>query len=369
MQTEARARRYHRRQLWLGVGGLLFAAAYLIALMATGTAVALRDRLSALTPRWWVQLLLALVILGAGYRLLALPLHWLGGFWLPRRFGLLDQPFHRWLWDAAKATLIGAMLGLLGAEVVYGLMRATSWWWLWSAVLFLAGYALLALVAPIWLAPLFYRLVPLEDADLRDRLLGLAGKAGVPVLGVWIADQSRKSRTANAAVVGLAGTRRIVLFDTLITEFTPGEVEAVLAHELAHQVHHDVGRGLLVQGALTLATFWVADQLLTAGAARLCLTGSADLGGLPLLGLILMALGLVALPIGNGWSRRVESQADDFALRMAGDPEAFIGAMDRLGELNLAEREPHYVKEFLLYSHPSITRRISRARALLRSRC
>ena len=369
MHAEARARSYHRRQLWLAVGGLLVAAAYLVTLLATGAAVALRDRLSAFTPRWWVQLLLALVILGAGYRLLALPLHWLRGFWLPRRFGLLHQPFHRWLWDVAKATVIGGVLGLLGAEVVYGLLRATPWWWLWSAVLFLAGYALLAWVAPVWLVPLFYRLIPLEDADLRGRLLGIATKAGVPVLGVWIADQSRKSRTANAAVVGLGGTRRIVLFDTLIKEFTPAEVEAVLAHELAHQVHHDVGRGLLVQGAFTLATFWVADQLLAAGATGLGLTGPADLGGLPLLGLILMALGLVALPMGNGWSRRVESQADDFALRMGGNPEAFIAAMERLGDLNLAERDPHFVKEFLLYSHPSITRRVARARALLRSQC
>ncbi|PYO34017.1 MAG: hypothetical protein DMD86_09430, partial [Candidatus Rokuibacteriota bacterium] len=116
MSADAHARSYHRRQLWLAVGGLLLGAAYLVALMATGAAVALRDRLSALTPRWWVQLLLALVILGAGYRLMALPLHWLGGFWLPRRFGLLHQPFHRWLWDVTKATVIGGLLGLLGAE-------------------------------------------------------------------------------------------------------------------------------------------------------------------------------------------------------------------------------------------------------------
>ena len=143
----------------------------------------------------------------------------------------------------------------------------------------------------------------------------------------------------------------------------------MLAHELAHEVHHDVGRGLLVQGAFTLATFWVADHLLKAGAIGLGLTGPADLGGLPLLGLILMALGLVALPMGNGWSRRVESQADDFALRMGGNPEAFIAAMERLGDLNLAERDPHFVKEFFLYSHPSITRRVARARALLRSQC
>ena len=370
MDTQARARRYHRRQFWLSIAGLFLAAAYLLALIATGAAVALRDWLSScLSPHWWIQLPLALIVLGGGYRVLSLPLRWLAGFWLPRRFGLLHQRFHRWLWDAAKATVIGGILALLGATVVYGFLRVTSWWWLWSAGIFLAGSAVVTWIAPIWLVPLFYRLIPLDDAALRDRLLRMAEKAGVPVLGVWIADQSQKSRAANAAVVGLGGTRRIVLFDTLIGEFAPAEVEAVLAHELAHHVHHDVVRGLLVQGVVTLATFWAADQILEVGARRLGLDGPADLGGLPLFGLILMALGLVALPLANGWSRHVERQADDFALRTAGDPEAFIAAMDRLGDLNLAERDPHYVKEFLLYSHPSVSRRIARARATIRPRC
>jgi STE24 endopeptidase len=367
VETQERARRYHRWQLGITLAGFALTVGYLVALIATGATITLRDRLATVTSAWWLQLPLALVVLGGSYRLLALPLTWLSGFWLPRRFGLLHQPFHRWLWDAGKATLVGGALALLGAEAVYELLRATRWWWLWGAAVFFAGYALLAWMTPLWLVPLFYRLTPLDEGELRERLLRLAARADVPVLGVWVADQSRKSRTANAAVVGLGGTRRIVLFDTLLEEFSPEEIEVVLAHELAHQVHGDIGRGLLVQGVLTLATFFVADHLLRAGAVRLGLSGPADLAGLPLFGLVLVGVGLVAMPLANGWSRRVERQADDFALRTMRDPDAFITAMERLGSLNLAERDPHVLKEFLLYSHPSIGRRVARARALFRA--
>jgi len=345
----------------------LVVAGYLTALLATGVSVALCDWLLATTARWWIALPLALGILGLPYRLLSLPLAWVSGFWLPRRYGLLHQPFRRWLLDVAKASAIGAVLALAASLTVYGLLRSTPWWWLYAALAFLAGYALLAWITPVWLVPLFYRLVPLADVDLRDRLLRVAARAGVPVLGVWVADQSRKGRAANAAVVGLGRTRRIVLFDTLIRDFSPAEVEAVLAHELAHQVHGDIGRGLLVQGAFTLFTLWVADWCLRAGAAWLGFSGPADLAGLPLLGLVLFAVGLVILPFGNAWSRRVERQADDFAVRTAGDPAAFITAMDRLANLNLADRDPPFVEELLFYSHPSVARRVARAQALLRS--
>ena len=168
-------------------------------------------------------------------------------------------------------------------------------------------------------------------------------------------------------MTGLGRTRRIILFDTLATGFTDDEVEAVLAHELAHHLHGDVWRGLAVQSATTVGILWVADHLLRAGSAALGLAGPADPAGLPLFGLIVTGASLVALPIGNGWSRRVEQQADDFALRATRAPGPFIDAMERLAALNLAERQPHWLKELLLQSHPSIGRRIARARAFARS--
>ncbi|HKW95849.1 MAG TPA: M48 family metallopeptidase [Methylomirabilota bacterium] len=360
--ADARARAYHRLQLGLSLLGLAGSAAYLIVLIAIGAAVSLAGWLDGWTSRWWLQVAAAVLVLAGGYRLLTLPLSWLAGFWLPRRFGLLHQSFGGWLWDATKAALLGGVLGLLAVEIVYGLLRLTPWWWLEGAAIFLAGYALLALVAPIWLIPLFYRLTPLADGDLKTRLLALADRVGVPVTGVWVVDQSRKSRTANAAVTGLGRTRRILLFDTLLREFSADEIEAVLAHELAHQLHGDIRRGLAVQGVLTLLTFWLADTALRIGAARLGLAGPADLAGLPLFGLILLAVSLLMLPLANGWSRRVEHQADRFALATIADPAGFIGAMERLATLNLAEREPPVLEEFFLYSHPSIGRRIAYAR-------
>jgi STE24 endopeptidase len=364
---EARAKGYHRRQLALSLIELALAASYLLVLIETGAAVALRDSLARWTTRWWLQLAAALLVLAGGYRLLTLPLAWLGRYWLPRRYGLLHQPFGRWLLDAGKAALLGAGLGLLATLTVYGLMRLTPWWWLWSAAAFLTGYALLALIAPIWLVPLFYRMTSLPDGPLKTRLLALADRVGVPVTGIWVVDQSRKSRTANAAVTGLGRTRRILVFDTLLSEFTPDEIEAVVVHELAHQLHGDVRRGLLVQGGLTLVTFWVADGALRLGARLLGLDGSADIAGLPLFGLVLLAVSLAALPMANGWSRHVERQADRFALETIPDPGAFIGAMERLAALNLAERDPHPLEEFLFYSHPSIGRRVAYARQFLHS--
>jgi STE24 endopeptidase len=363
------ARTYHRWQLGLSVIRVLLTAGYLAVLLATGAAARLRDLLDAWTTHWWLAVPSAVIMLAAGHELLTLPLAWLGGLELPRRYGLSHELLGQWLRDRIKGGLIGAGLASAGALVVYGLIRSTPWWWLWAAAAFAAGGALLAFVMPIWLVPLFYRLTPLSEGDLRSRLLRLAERARVPAVGVWIADQSRRSRTANAAVTGLGRTRRILVFDTLVSRFEPAEVEAVLAHELGHHVAGDVWRGLVVQGVVTLAAFWVADRALGAASGSLGLSGPADLAGLPFLGLVTMAVSLIALPVINSWSRHVETRADDFALRLMGTPGPFIGAMERLADLNLSERNPPYLKELLLHSHPSVGRRVARARTGAWSEC
>jgi STE24 endopeptidase len=328
----------------------------------TGAAARLTYALDAWP--WWITLALVASALGVAYRTLIAPLAWLRGWWLPRRYGLLRLSFGAWLKDQAKAAALSALFALGSVELVYLLLRhAPHWWWLVAAGVFLLVYVVLALVLPAWIVPLFYRLTPLADESLRARLLALAARIGVPAISVWVADQSRKSRTANAAVLGLGRTRRILLFDTLLA-FEPREIEAVLAHELGHHVRHDMWRGLVAHGALTLVAFGVAHALLARAVAWGHLAGAADPAGLPWLALVFAVVGLVTLPVANGYSRWIERRADDFALRVTRDADGFVGAMERLATLNLAERRPHRLKELVLYSHPAIDRRIARARGL-----
>jgi Zn-dependent protease with chaperone function len=365
MTDTGEARRYHRLQLWLALGRLALTASFLVAVLASGAARALAEAAAGATASPVARVAIVALALGVAQTLLTFPLAIVAGFALPRRFGLLHQPFASWLADRAKAAALGGAVALAGVEALYALLRATSLWWLAMAVLAFAFAVVVSTVLPVWVLPLFYRLTPLADEALRARLLGLAGRAGVPALGVWVADHSRKSRTANAAVVGLGRTRRILLYDTLTASFRPEEIEAVLAHELGHHVHGDMRRGLLVQGALSLAMFWLADHALRVGVTLWALSGVADPAGVAWLALIMLGLGLVTAPLVNGFSRFVERQADDFALALTHDPGGFIGAMERLASLNLAERRPHRLKELMLYSHPALDRRIARARAAL----
>ena len=337
--------------------------AVLAAWLETGAGRRLVQRLTEMaTPAPFVVLAVAVAV-GGSCALVTFPFDLVGGFFLPRRAGLLTQSLLSWLGDRAKALALGTGLGLLVVEGIYALMRASpEWWWLWSAIGLIGLGVVVALVLPVWIVPLFYRVTPLADADLHARLLSLARRMGVEAASIAVADFSRKGRTANAAVVGLGATRRILVSDTLLARFPVEEVEVVLAHELGHHARGHLAQGLLVQALLTVAALGAAAYGLTVGSRALRLSGPADPGSLPLLALLAMGLGLATTPVLAAWSRRLEREADRVALDVTRDPGAFASAMDRLADLNLAERRPHRVKEWLWATHPSIERRIAAAR-------
>jgi STE24 endopeptidase len=198
---------------------------------------------------------------------------------------------------------------------------------------------------------------------LHARLLGLAERAGAKVLGAYEWGLAEKTRKANAALAGIGGTRRILVSDTMLAEYSDDEIEVVLAHELAHHVHGDIWKGIALESALVLAGFYFAARLLAAFAPTFGLDGVADLAGLPLLVLAAGAVSLVMVPFAHAMSRAFERSADRFALTLTKNPGAFVSAMKRLAAQNLAEEHPSRLVQILFYSHPPVRERIAAAQA------
>ncbi len=369
-ERQAQARQYAAIRRRLMVVELALGASYLALWLAAGWAIRVRHALEITPPfagAWWLVLLGTAAGLGLPWLIASLPLSYHSGFRLPHRYGLSTQTVRGWIADQLKGLGLSAVIG---APLLVGLYAVIRWqpgaWWLFASVLYTLVTAVLAALAPVLLLPVFYKLTPLEDSrsDLRDRLLALAARAGARIEGVYRMDMSRRTRAANAALTGLGRTRRIVIGDTLLDEFTPDEIETVLAHELGHHVHRDIPLGLAVEALLNLLGFWLVQGGLVLGAGWFQLNGPADPAGLPWIGLLLGAFGLLTMPLSNAYSRWRESLADDFALKTTRKPEAFARAMTRLANQNLAEAQPPKWVVALLYSHPPLQNRIDKAARL-----
>jgi STE24 endopeptidase len=361
-QKQAKEYARIRRRLWLV--DTIFSATYALAWLFFGWAVGLRDWLTTFTTNPWLLVPLFVAIFGGIYFIINLPLGYYSGFVLPHRFGQSNQTFRDWVIDQLKGLAIGAPLGLLLLELLYLALRATGeLWWLWAAMGMLIFSVLLSNLAPILIMPLFNKYVPLGDEhrELADRLLDLARRANTKVKGVFKFDMSKRTKAANAALTGIGNTRRIVLGDTLINEFSTDEIETVLAHELGHHVHRDIPF-LITFGALsTTLSLYLASVALNWAIGYFGFAGPADIAAFPALGLIFGAYGLITMPIENAVSRWRERLADDYALQATGKREAFASAFTRLANQNLGEVDPEKWVVFLFYSHPPLGERIAKA--------
>lgn len=364
IQQDARA--YARIQYRLLGVDLLVGLAFLAAVQLTG--------LSRHLAGWWAQRLANewLAILGylAGFGLLhylvTLPLHVYSSFILEHRFGLSRLTIGAWLLRELKQLAVGSVIGAVLVEGFYAILRfAPTSWPLWATVGWVGFSIVLARIFPTLLLPIFYKTVPLEDAQLAARLRGLCERVGLPVLGIFRFHLGAETRKANAALAGIGRTRRVLVSDTLLDEFTPEEIEGVLAHELAHHRYRHMLK-LLVLSALGS---WIALTLTALIAQHwvrfLGLRGLSDIAGFPALMFWLSLLGLVGLPLQNGLSRYFEWQADRFAVTLT-HPRDFASALRRLGELNLADPNPPRWIVWLFHDHPPITDRVEAAAAAAR---
>jgi STE24 endopeptidase len=230
--------------------------------------------------------------------------------------------------------------------------------------MFMGLFIVMAQVAPLILFPIFYKFEPLENEDLKQRLVRLSERAGTRIRGIYKWNLSEKSKKANAALTGLGATRRIILADTLLDHYSPEEIEAVLAHELGHHVHKHILKSIFVQAAITLFGFWAANYVLHLSIEQWGMFDTlADFSNLPLLVLFSTVLSLLLMPAMNAYSRFNERQADRYAFESIRSVQPFISSMNKLAAQNLAERTPSRWVEWLFHSHPAISRRVAAAEA------
>ena len=363
MEDSARAKQYHRTRRALGLAAFVVDVLVLILLLAGGWNIEMRTMAERLTARPSIALLIYLALLGVLTKIVGLPLRYVRGFRLEQRYGLSNLKLSGWVKDQIRGLLVGGALAVLGLECLYATMRFwPARWWIICATLFVGFLVLLANLVPALIFPLFFKFKPLENRPLTERLLELSRRAGTRVRGVFEWKLSEKSKKANAALVGLGNTRRIILADTLLERFNDDEVEAVLAHELGHHVHRHMTFGLVLQAGATYLGFFLAHLALARFSRTFGFRGLADFANLPLLALVGTALSLLLLPLVNAFSRRMERQADAYALRSIRDRSAFISSMEKLAELNLAETHPPAWIEFIFHSHPSLEKRVAFAR-------
>ncbi len=366
----ARARAYARIHFRLGLLSTALDLVILVLALLLGWSLGLERwvRLGLALQSPWVVVLAYTVAGGIILKLVGLPLS-LVGRQVEIRFEMNRQSWGGWLKDELKSIALEAAFGLGAVELIYWLLRAhPHYWWLWAWAAFATFVVVMAQLAPVVLLPLFFNFRPLspEDPDKGDlvrRLEALCARASTKVKGVFEWELGSKTVKANAALTGWGATRRIIVSDTLLTGSPAEEIEAVLAHELGHHVHRHILRALVLQTAISLLGFWLANVVMRALARPLHLSGIADIAGLPLFILVVSILSLLLLPLLNAISRHAERQADDYSFTAMGSAQPLIAGLERLAAKNLAEVQPPRWKEVLFYSHPSIATRVARGKA------
>lgn len=360
LERQRQAREYARTGRYLSLAELLLAGTLLLLLVFGGFSERLVGYFNL--PVVTAAVIYFLILITA-YRVITAPLGYYRGYVLPRRYRLSNQSLGGWLGDLFKAGILTLALGAVIVAVIYWLIIVQpQLWWLFSWGFLVLISLVMSVLAPVLLVPIFFKMKPLADTELKQRLERLAGRAGVEIGDIYTIEFSTKSTTANAALMGVGKTRRIVLSDTLLSQYSAAEIEVIMAHEMGHKHHRDMLRLFVFHSAILLFNLYATSLILEAVIQPLAFGGLSDVSALPLLVLIFSIINLLLSPITANYGRRIETEADGYALELTDDPAAFINAMARLTDQNLAEAEPNRWVELLLYDHPSYRSRLAYAR-------
>lgn len=293
--------------------------------------------------------------------ILTLPWTIYSDWWRERSYGRTSQPFGDWLMQSGIATLLTAVLGAIFLMCVYWLIRRTGpRWWIWSGGLTAIAFAFVSLLAPVMIEPLFNTYTPVPPGQVRDAVVEMAQRAGIPPNKVYMYNGSRQSNNFTANAGGVGSTARVAISDVAFKNASLDEVKAVTGHEIGHYVLKHSWWGILFFSVGAVILFWITEQTFPWFARRF---GSAatlgDPRGLPVLMFMIALFGVVALPITNSFSRTLEAQADKYSLETENRPDALSSSLVKTAEYRYPR--PNRIEEIIFYDHPSVESRVRTA--------
>lgn len=352
---------YNRIKLRLSIIDLVLDLLLITVLAFSGLSIFIAG-ISGVTGNIYGDFLLFILIIGLGLSVIGLPFDFYGSYIVEHKFGLSNQTIFKWVWERSKSTALSIAIGVPVSLVFYFLIRSMGdKWWLYFAGFIFVISVFFARIAPVVIFPLFYKFTKLEDGEIKDKIEKILSDVKINISGIFSFNMSKDTKKANAGFTGLGKTKRIILSDTLLEKFSPDEIAIVFAHEAGHYKHSHIVKNIMFSTVVIFASFYICSLLHSITIKSMGFENVYDLAALPALVFYLTLSGLIMMPVTNFISRKFEFQADEYAVRVTSDLNSFISTMEKLAEINLADKEPHPVVEFFLYSHPSIKRRIEAA--------
>jgi STE24 endopeptidase len=354
------SKKYNNTKLAIGIGKAIFSFILLFLFIAFGYSVKLEAFIQSFISNSYLTFLVFVLVIGIISSLIFMPINIYSGFYLEHKYKLSNQTFFKYFLENLKSMLVGLVIGIPILLLFFFVINQFGdfWWLIFASAMFFIS-VLLSQIFPILILPIFYKILPLNDEELKNRITKLARDAGIKVENVFSFDMSKNTKKANAAFTGLGKTKRIILGDTLLSNYSKDEIETVIAHELGHYKHKHIVKNILFGTVSSFLTFFIISILYKNSLSWFGLENITQIAAMPLLSIWAMIIGLIQTPIGNLLSRKYEFEADRYAVETTQKPESFINTLNKLTDQNLGDREPHPFVEWFFYSHPSIKNRIN----------
>jgi STE24 endopeptidase len=353
------AKKYNNIKLAIGIGEGIVSFILLLLFVWLGYSLQLENFLSTYFSNPYLLFISFLFAIGIAGSVLSFPVSYYSGFYLEHKYNLSNQTFWKWIWENFKGLIVSLLIGIpILLTFYYVLNTFYSLWWLPFAIIMFFISVVLSQIFPILIFPIFYKVTPIEDETLKEKIKSLGEKAGINVENVYKFNMSKNTKKANAAFTGLGKTKRIILGDTLLDKYSVEEIESVIAHELGHYKKKHIVKNIFIGTASSFLTLFIIALLYQNSLSWFGFDSITKVSALPLLALWSMLIGIIQTPLGNILSRKFEYEADEYAVIETKNPLAFKNTLEKLTDQNLGDKEPHPIVEWFFYSHPSIKNRI-----------